>query len=117
VAATFLTPPLDFDQLNHTGLSINHQGSIVDDGRLGHADANGGGMSRRAAAASMDEARRGHKLTKSGKKVVRTQVLCVFFHVGIEEIFVLGYQTDWRVEPSRTPTARPVMPVRIVPHR
>jgi hypothetical protein len=55
VAATFLIPPLDFDQLNHTGLSINHHGSI-DDVWLGHADANGGGMSRRAAAASMDEA-------------------------------------------------------------
>ena len=46
VAATFLIPPLDFDQTDHTGPSLRHHGSIFIV-RFRHAAANSSEMSRR----------------------------------------------------------------------
>ena len=46
VAATFLTPPLDFYQINHTEPSLRHHGSISI-AWLGYDAANSGEMSRR----------------------------------------------------------------------
>ena len=46
VAATFLAPPLDFYQINHTGPSLIHHGSIFV-ACFGQDAANGSEMSRR----------------------------------------------------------------------
>jgi hypothetical protein len=46
VAATFLTPPHNFDQSDHTGPSLRHHGSIFMD-RFGYDAAYSSEMSRR----------------------------------------------------------------------